>query len=253
MSPIFTENVSGATETGLYYLQSRYYNPGWGRFIGTDDVTVLAASLEKANWDKNLFAYCDNNPVSRRDAGGEFWHLVIGAVIGGVINGGITAINGGSVTDIAISAAAGALSGALSASGVGRLGQMIGNAVISASSNIATQFSEYCSGRRESFSEKELIMDTVVGVSCAAVAGPGAASGFGQKRMVNLGKQSVQKAAAKISKGPVKFIKTARKQIVSYFHNTKPVTASMFSKRSACIEGVSMIYNLRHKIASWFR
>ena len=241
------------TETGLYYLQSRYYNPGWGRFIGTDDVTVLAASLEKANWDKNLFAYCDNNPVSRRDAGGEFWHLVIGAVIGGVINGGITAIKGGSVTDIAISAAAGALSGALSASGVGRLGQMIGNAVISASSNIATQFSEYYSGRRESFSEKELIMDTVVGVSCAAAAGPGAASGFGQKRMVNLGKQSVQKAAAKISKGPVKFFKTVGKQMVSYFHNTKPVTASMFSKRSIRIGAVNAIYNLRHKIASWFR
>ena len=241
------------TETGLYYLQSRYYNPGWGRFIGTDDVTVLAASLEKANWDKNLFAYCDNNPVSRRDAGGEFWHLVIGAVIGGVINGGITAINGGSVTDIAISAAAGALSGALSASGVGRLGQMIGNAVISASSNIATQFSEYYSGRRESFSEKELIMDTVVGVSCAAVAGPGAASGFGQKRMVNLGKQSVQKAAAKISKGPVKFIKTARKQIVSYFHNTKPVTAAMHSFESVGSQLMSIGYGLRHKIASWFR
>ena len=241
------------TETGLYYLQSRYYNPGWGRFIGTDDVTVLAASLEKANWDKNLFAYCDNNPVSRRDAGGEFWHLVIGAVIGGVINGGITAINGGSVTDIAISAAAGALSGALSASGVGRLGQMIGNAVISASSNIATQFSEYYSGRRESFSEKELIMDTVVGVSCAAAAGPGAASGFGQKRMVNLGKQSVQKAAAKISKGPVKFFKTVGKQMVSYFHNTKPVTAAMFRRRSIRIGAINVGYNLRHKIASLFR
>ena len=24
------------TETGLYYLQSRYYNPGWGRFINAD-------------------------------------------------------------------------------------------------------------------------------------------------------------------------------------------------------------------------
>ena len=71
--------------------------------------------------------------------------------------------------------------------------------------------------------------------------------------MVNLGKQSVQKAAAKISKGPVKFLRTVGKQIVSYFHNTKPVTAAMFNVRSACIEGVSMIYNLRHKIASWFR
>ena len=24
------------TETGLYYLQSRYYSPGWGRFINAD-------------------------------------------------------------------------------------------------------------------------------------------------------------------------------------------------------------------------
>ena len=26
------------TETGLYYLQSRYYNPGWGRFINADSL-----------------------------------------------------------------------------------------------------------------------------------------------------------------------------------------------------------------------
>ena len=61
------------------------------------------------------------------------------------------------------------------------------------------------------------------------------------------------KAAAKISKGPVKFLRTVGKQIVSYFHNTKPVTASMFSKRSIRIEAINAIYNLRHKIASWFR
>ena len=96
-------------------------------------------------------------------------------------------------------------------------------------------------------------MDTVVGVSCAAVAGPGAASGFGQKRMVNLGKQSVQKAAAKISKGPVKFFKTVGKQIVSYFHNTKPVTAAMHSFESVGSQLMSIGYGLRHKIASWFR
>jgi hypothetical protein len=33
----------------------------------------------------NLYAYCGNNPVARSDDGGEAWHVVIGAVIGGVI------------------------------------------------------------------------------------------------------------------------------------------------------------------------
>jgi len=28
------------TETGFYYLKSRYYNPVWGRFINTDAMVV---------------------------------------------------------------------------------------------------------------------------------------------------------------------------------------------------------------------
>ena len=54
------------TETGLYYLNSRYYNPTWGRFVNADGAAVVAASPDKANWDKNLFAYCDNDPVNRK-------------------------------------------------------------------------------------------------------------------------------------------------------------------------------------------
>ena len=58
------------TETGLYYLSSRYYNPVWGRFVNADTAAMVAASPDKASWDKNLFAYCDNNPISRKDDGG---------------------------------------------------------------------------------------------------------------------------------------------------------------------------------------
>ena len=36
------------TETGLYYLSSRYYNPVWGRFINADTAAVVAASPDKA-------------------------------------------------------------------------------------------------------------------------------------------------------------------------------------------------------------
>ena len=72
------------TETGLYYLSSRYYNPVWGRFVNADTAAVVAASPDKANWDKNLFAYCDNNPISRKDDGGEFWETVFDVISLGV-------------------------------------------------------------------------------------------------------------------------------------------------------------------------
>ena len=59
-------------ETELYYNQSRFYNPSSARFITADTTGVLTASL-KSLTEKNLFAYCDNNPVMRKDIDGAFW------------------------------------------------------------------------------------------------------------------------------------------------------------------------------------
>ena len=82
------------TETGLYYLSSRYYNPTWGRFINADTADVLGASPDKANWDKNLFAYCDNDPVNRQDNGGDLWQeVLVDALISGVVGGVFGLIN----------------------------------------------------------------------------------------------------------------------------------------------------------------
>ena len=55
------------TETGLYYLQSRYYNPSWGRFINADGY----ASTGQGIIGNNMFAYCGNNPVICADYCGE--------------------------------------------------------------------------------------------------------------------------------------------------------------------------------------
>ena len=68
------------TDTGLYYLLSRYYDPQIGRFINADIFTSTGQGLNGTN----MFAYCGNNPVSRKDDGGEFWHIVAGAVVGAV-------------------------------------------------------------------------------------------------------------------------------------------------------------------------
>lgn len=65
------------SETGWYYLQSRYYNPTWGRFINADNYI-------NANGDLlgfNMFAYCGNNPVMGYDPTGE-WNW--GGVVAGL-------------------------------------------------------------------------------------------------------------------------------------------------------------------------
>ena len=66
-------------ETGWYYLNSRYYDPTVGRFLSADSTDVLTAT-PNALTDKNLFAYCDNNPVMRKDNGGEFWDTIFDVV-----------------------------------------------------------------------------------------------------------------------------------------------------------------------------
>ncbi len=56
-------------ESGLYYLQSRYYNPQWGRFISADDVSYLLSESQYTNG--NLYVYCNNNPVMYTDPSGH--------------------------------------------------------------------------------------------------------------------------------------------------------------------------------------
>ena len=51
------------TETGLYYLMSRYYDPITHRFINADGYFQSGTSI----LDANTFAYCGNNPVLNVD------------------------------------------------------------------------------------------------------------------------------------------------------------------------------------------
>ena len=51
-------------ETGLYYLRSRYYNPGWGRFVNADNMIA----------ELNLFTYCKDSPILLYDPNGK-WSL----------------------------------------------------------------------------------------------------------------------------------------------------------------------------------
>ena len=76
------------SETGFYYLQSRYYDPENHRFINADTYASTDSSDAIAC---NMFAYCGNNPIAATDPGGEFFltALIVGAVVGAVVGGAI--------------------------------------------------------------------------------------------------------------------------------------------------------------------
>ena len=54
------------TETQLYYLQSRYYNPAWGRFLNADGLISTGQGL----LGYNMYAYCNNSPTMYVDPSG---------------------------------------------------------------------------------------------------------------------------------------------------------------------------------------
>ncbi len=56
------------TDTQLYYLQSRYYDPEVSRFINAD----AYASTGQGIVGYNMFAYCNNNPICWKDPTGEW-------------------------------------------------------------------------------------------------------------------------------------------------------------------------------------
>ena len=107
-------------DTRLYYLQSRYYDPAIGRFINADKY----AGTGQGYLGYNMFAYCNNNPISCRDSKGQFVEIVGAAVLGGALAGAAVAagasifnsyVNGDEITLKSVGTAAlqGAVEGAV--------------------------------------------------------------------------------------------------------------------------------------------
>ena len=78
------------TEIGMYYLQSRYYDPATGRWVS------LEPNIYSGKFDNgagllgyNVYTYCANNPSMYKDETGEGLTLamcvIIGAVAGAII------------------------------------------------------------------------------------------------------------------------------------------------------------------------
>jgi len=85
-------------ETGLYYVNSRYYDPETCRFISADDTDVLTVDQGSLN-HYNLYLYCLNNPLNRIDSDGDFslpnWAKVAVGAAAIAVGVAATALTGG--------------------------------------------------------------------------------------------------------------------------------------------------------------
>ena len=203
------------TETGLYYLNSRYYNPDFGRFISVD------GQLNKTGLSEtNLFAYCDNNPINRADQGGNIWHIVVGAFVGGLI-GGVTQaasnlIQGKPVTDGLVSSVlSGAASGALAATGAGLIAVIAGNAAISMAENAINQVIE--NKGFKNFDAVDMLIDGTISGAFGAMGG----AGKGSKHLTKLGTQSIKRSFNALKYSGLKSgLAESRKALTYYQKNT---------------------------------
>ena len=232
------------TETGLYYLNSRYYNPETGRFINADAESLITASPDSATWDKNLFAYCDNNPIVRVDNGGNWWHVIVGAAVGVVAQ---------YISDITISLAQGedfadalkptstwvdygaaALSGAFAATSIGLGTSVVVNAAISSVTYITNSAIS-----NEAVSVAGIVESAVVGAGAGVIGGKGA-------NAKNL--QGVVKTSKEVLKTAVSTKKIAmyEKKIISVKKETAASVARTFLATLA-----SNIANAIKAIGKW--
>ena len=165
-------------ETGWYYLNSRYYDPEVCRFVNADDPALLLNGAVGLS-DKNLYVYCDNNPIMRIDDAGDFWNIAAGAVIGAAISAGmelaaqVLESKGKKIKweSVAVAAVGGAVSGGLAASGVGVVGQKIGGAIVG---GVSEAYSQWRAGSGFLKAAVNTVVATGLGAYGGALGGKGA-------------------------------------------------------------------------------
>ena len=207
-NPIRYRSYYYDTETSLYYLKTRYYDPEVGRFMTIDDISYLAPDTING---LNLYAYCGNNPVMNVDPTGRaFLTFVIAALVGVAVSFGISAISQ-SVSDdgnvnwgeATIDGAFGAASGALAmVPGIGAVAMGFLNAGLTALNGVINTTIE--KGRN---------IDLIDGISIAASSLlSGLVGGFARHSFIKSGGREILTEAHN-------FIGTISKRIVTGVYN----------------------------------
>ena len=217
--------------------------------INADDEASLTASTETV-YTKNLFAYCDNNPVSRIDDDGDFWHILVGAALGGIAN------SAGTIIDICLSKdktrvdfihlgidfCCGAVTGAIAASTLNVAATRASLATMGGINEFANQAVDhyYSDSKFDSYYIVESVLTSSIG-----------AKSYGTAKSIKAGTDTVRKTYKTFksvykSKGLKQAIhKTKGKavqQLKSYYKRTKSLNKGMLKES---------INTLISSLASW--
>ena len=88
-------------ETGLYYLNTRYYDPFACRFINADDISYIEPETIGG---LNLYSYCGNNPIMFTDPEGKFLVSFMASLAIAALIGSCVGVAGTLLSDIVTSA-----------------------------------------------------------------------------------------------------------------------------------------------------
>ncbi|MBQ7064104.1 MAG: RHS repeat-associated core domain-containing protein [Firmicutes bacterium] len=165
------------SETGFYYLQSRYYDPVTKRFLNADETSILLTT-PKELFNKNLYSYCDNSPIIRKDSSGECWFLV-GALFGVItqyvcdvasnLMNGETFVESLTPKSTWADYLSAAVSGAVATTGIGLLGSITINAALGGATYLVN-----CDIKGVEADPENLMLSTVIGGVAGAIGGKGA-------------------------------------------------------------------------------
>ena len=186
---------------GLYDFSARMYDPALGRFLSVDPMAEGYRHLSP-------YAYCAGNPVVYADKDGQvIGRVVVGAVVGAAINGGIALLSGESGREVLGAAARGAIEGGVAGLtfGMSMGTTLAGKIAVSAAVGAATSTASSTVGQlveSGSVDAREVATDAAVG----AVVG-GASRVFPFNTLENANK----KATSHLS--PSNYVETARKDV----------------------------------------
>ncbi len=98
----FTGAISDSN-TGLYYMNARYYNSNTGRFLSQDS---FKGSLYEP-WTQNLYSYVGNNPINLTDPTGHKggWLVALGIATAVIAVAAIVVVSGGTALPLVAAAA----------------------------------------------------------------------------------------------------------------------------------------------------
>ena len=115
--------------------------------------------------------------MNRKDDGGELWHIVAGAIVGGLMGAVTSYASGNRGVGVLLDAVAGAAGGALAATGAGRVVQAVGSSLLSMASNVVGQIRDSRSNPSQKFSVTSMLFDGAVGFAAGWLGNNGASYG----------------------------------------------------------------------------